>query len=122
VRLTRAQVSPALEQARRHSIPDKATAALTARRSPRPGQPAAVTAARSACNDRLIDALNARAFSALRTSPGARLLRGAPRAHFTVANAECGIDRNVRVDPMISRQDQHAAARNGRVDRLLTHA
>jgi hypothetical protein len=115
-------VSSALKRARRRRIPDKATAALTAWRSPQPGQPAAVTAARFACNDRHIDALNARAFSALRTSPGARFLRGAPRACFTVANAECGIDRNVRVDPMISRLDQHAAARNGRVDRLLTHA
>jgi hypothetical protein len=81
-----------------------------------------IAAGRFACNDRLIDALNAQAFSALRTSPGARLLRGGPRARFTVANAECGIDRNVRVDPMISRVDQHLAAPNGRVDRLLTHA
>jgi hypothetical protein len=43
-------VSPALNRARRRSIPDpdKVTAALTALRSPLLGQPAAVTAANAA--------------------------------------------------------------------------
>ena len=44
-KLTRAQVSAALKRARRRGIPDKATAILTALRSPQLGQPPAVTAA-----------------------------------------------------------------------------
>ena len=44
-RLTRAQVSAALKRARRHNIPGKVTAILTALRSAQLGQPPAVTAA-----------------------------------------------------------------------------
>ena len=44
-KLTRAQVSAALKRARRRGIPDKATAIITALRSPQLGQPPAVTAA-----------------------------------------------------------------------------
>jgi transposase len=44
-RLTRAQVSAALKRGRRRDIPGKATAILTALRSPQLGQPPAVTAA-----------------------------------------------------------------------------
>jgi Transposase/Transposase IS116/IS110/IS902 family len=47
-KLTRAQVSAALKRARRRNITDKATAILTALRSPQLGQPAAVTAAYAA--------------------------------------------------------------------------
>ena len=47
-KLTRAQVSAALKHARRRNITDKATAILSALRSPQLGQPAAVTAAYAA--------------------------------------------------------------------------
>jgi hypothetical protein len=44
-----------------------------------------IAAARFACNDRLIDTLNAQAFSALRTSHGARPLPGAEPAVAHIA-------------------------------------
>jgi transposase len=47
-RLTRAQVSAALKRAHRRNITDKATAILTALRSPQLGQPPALTAAYAA--------------------------------------------------------------------------
>src|ERR1700722_19940056 len=58
-RLTRAQVSAALKRAHRRNITDKATAILTALRSPQLGQPPALTAAYAATVRSLIVVISA---------------------------------------------------------------
>jgi transposase len=58
-RLTRAQVSAALKRAHRRNITDKATAILTALRSPQLGQPPALTAAYAATVRSLIVVITA---------------------------------------------------------------
>ena len=102
-RLTRAQVSAALKRAGRRNITERATVILAALRGEQLGQPEArdgkarrnyaatspvtrasgkkkVVAARYVHNDRLVDALNAQAFSALTVSPGARAFYDQQRA------------------------------------------
>jgi transposase len=74
-KLTRAQISAALNRARRRDIPGKATAILTALRGAQLGQPPAITAAYAATVGSLIAVITT-------LNEQVKILQGQVEAHF----------------------------------------